>query len=351
MVSMSSFTPVAPSFPHRIRTIRPAPSPRRAGVACRDRRATPQFTAPLLMPAELAALLELRSGRRRGTGGARRAVAPRRSAGPRRLRRRPHARAPCSSTSTPSSRRRRAPAAGTRCPTRPRCRRCCAGPGCRSDHRGGRLRRRQRCCRRPGLVAAALGGPARRPGRGARRRLPGVGRRRAAGHRRAPRGPRRATSSCAPAAMPVLDADGAAAAGPRTACCSTRGPRRATGARPSRSTRWPGTSRARATARHRAPRPGRALAAPTRSPGAAPERFAARRRRRCHAGRRLLRLRGQRRRVVLAAGARRAALARRPARAVPGFLVAVVRRPEPARRDRCRAVSGRSTGPGSPRIA
>ena len=126
---------------------------------------------------------------------------------------------------------------------------------------------------------------------------------------------------------------------PAPACCSTRGPRRATAARPSRSTRRRATSRAPATlpATEITGPDGRGTSA--RRAGRAVRRTG---RRRCHAGRRLLRIGRQRGRARARRGARRAALARRPGRAVPRVLVAVVAR---SRADPSRRVPIRETVP------
>ena len=362
MVSMSSFTPspfVSLIVSGRSGRCRANPAGRMDPVTS----PTPQFTAPLLTPRRLAALLDA------AVLDARRPTSPRprrrscsTSAGGSAVR--PDAptttpatcRGRCSSTSTPSSRRRRVPAAATRCrPGRPAGGAAPCG-GVAALPRG-RLRRRHGCRRRAGVVAAALGRAAGRAGRGARRRLRGVGRGRSARHH-GPSGRPRATSSCGPAAC-RWSTRTVPRSWPGTACCSTPARRRGTGARPSRSTRRPGTSRGAQRAGHRAPRPGRPLAAARRASPAL-------RRARCRPGRRvrrrrLLRLRCQRHGRRPRLGVRGPSV--RPPRStrVPGRsgppTPAARSRPAP-RRERPRGSPGEDLGtfdrcptsPGSPRF-
>ena len=139
------------------------------------------------------------------------------------------------------------PPGARRAPPAARSRRSAGGAAPRRRAGGvdrRRLRRRLGRGRRAGLVAAALGGGAGGPGRGARRRVPGLGRRGSAGHRRAlapgARGRRGPPRRHAGRRRRRRRGDGAA-----RACCSTPAPVRATAARPSRSTRRRGTSPAR----------------------------------------------------------------------------------------------------------
>ena len=245
MVSMRSFTHAAPSSRHH-------GYPDRSGGAERMpvRAGWHRVTSPT--PPITAAVTVGRAARRRArrpgadppAGGARRAVAPRRPAGPRRLRRRAHPGRGVRRPRHRAGRRRRAPAGGTRCPTpaalqdvlraRRRARRvpwwsptttatarsrpgpggCCAGRapadrvavldgGCRRGSPTGRpTTAERRAARAPGDVVVRPGAHA-----GARRR-------------RAPR------------------------SWPARRAARRAGRRRATAARPSRSTRWPATSRA-----------------------------------------------------------------------------------------------------------
>ena len=124
-----------------------------------------------------------RAARSRGRGP-RRAVAPGRSAGPRRLRRRPH-----------PGRRVRRPRHRARGSARPRR----AAPAAGSGPVAGRVARVQACAptrrwsptttatalSRPGPGGCCGGRACPRPGRRAGRRMGGLGRRRAADHRRA----------------------------------------------------------------------------------------------------------------------------------------------------------------------
>ena len=220
MVSMSSFTRAAlPSTPSLSGSRRRNVEPVRAGWP-RDR------PDPASRP---------RWSRRRGSPrcstasagppvrGARRAVAARRPAGPRRPRRRAHPGAVFVDLDTelaaPPGRRRAAPAAATgRAAGR-------AAPGRGvARTRGGRLRRRHRRGRGTGVVAAALGRPARGPGRGARRRVGGRGSRTGLPATAEPARPaRRATSSCAPAPC-RCSTPTAPRSSPAAACCSTPAP-------------------------------------------------------------------------------------------------------------------------------
>ena len=337
-------------FPHRIRTIRPAPSPL-TGRMTAVTSPTPQFTAPLLEPAHLAALLRSAAG-----GG----VAP------------------------------------VVLDVRWRL----GGPAGRADHEAGHM---------PGAVFVDLDTElAAPPGPRGRHPLPDAGALQAALRRAGVSQESRVvayddgTGAVAARAwwllrwaglpadrVAVLDggfrawvADGPAGhrdaeparsgrrrgaprrdAGarrgrgggrwPATACCSTRGRAPATAARPSRSTPGPGTSPGAERAGHRTPRSGRAVAAPD---GARPALRGTGRRSR---GGRADRENGSAEvgaycgsgvnaaAVVLAleyAGLRPAV---RPAALYPGpGRSGPPTRAGPSRRSR--AVSGRSTGPGQP---
>ena len=207
-------------------------------------------TAPVWPPCSTAAVLDARGPAppRRGAAGARRALAPRRPARTRRPRGRPRARGrvrrPRHRAGRAAGRRRPPPAARPRRPA--------GGPAPGRGVAalpGGRLRRRHRCRRRPGVVAAALGRVAGGPGRGARRRLPGVGRGRAARSPTAPSPARpRATSSCARAACRWSTRTAPRSWPARGVLLDARAGARYRG-RPSRSTRGPGTSPGRATPR------------------------------------------------------------------------------------------------------
>ena len=206
----------------------------------------------------------------------------------------------------------------------------------------GRLRRRHGCRRRAGVVAAALGRAAGGAGRGARRRLPGVGRGRSARHRGSRRRPAPGDVVVRPGGMPVVDADGAAELARHGVLLDARAGARYRGETEpvdARAGHVPGARNAPAT-EHLGP-DGRWLPPTTCSPGAtAGARCRPGRRRRpgvgayCGSGVNATA-------VVLALEYAGPPCARRARRALPGFLVAVVRRPRPPRRDRRRAVSGR----------
>ena len=152
----------------------------------------------------------------------------------------------------PVRRRRPAATAATRCPTRDafaahrrRARRRAGDAGGRATTRQGGVYAAR------AVVDAALARPRR--GRGARRRLRGLGggRRRAHG-RAAPTARRRgALPRAAVARRAAIDADDARPAARPARCCSTPAPASAFAARSSRSTRSPATSPARSTASSR----------------------------------------------------------------------------------------------------
>ena len=202
-----------------------------------------------------------RVGGAASAGAPRRPLAARRPDRPRRLRGRAHPRRglrrPRLRARGPGGQRRPAPPAG---PGGLR-RRHAAGRG-RPDTPGGRLRRRSGLGGGPRLVAAALGGAPRRPRTGRRSRRLG----RAADHRRS-RSPRRGRLPAPSRARSASWTRTAPRRWPAPACCWTRGPASATGARSSRSTGSAATSRARCP-----PRPRRTSARtaascpPTRSP-------------------------------------------------------------------------------------
>ena len=187
---------------------------------------------------------------------------------------------------------------------------CCAGPGCR--------RTGSRCS-----TAAS--------GRGSRTGLPVTA---------APSRPAPGDVVVRPGGMPVVDADGAAELARHGVLLDARAGARYRGETEpvdAQAGHVPGARNAPAT-EHLGP-DGRWL-----PPDVLARRYGGAR---CRPGRRvrrrrLLRLRCQRHGRRPRAGVRGPPRARRARRALPGLLVAVVRRPRPPRRDRRRAVSGRA---------